>query len=152
MNLSLQLLFSFVVSCLTLTFTLAASQEDGEPAPSQATNDLKAVRNYQTLSPLIISIVKPGKVYGYLRLEIQLATKDGTSIEPYQDLHPFLIDAYMRQLYSLIGDRWIPGQPLSQETILQILRDITSKIVKENKKSDNVTVLLKSFFFTPANK
>jgi hypothetical protein len=70
--------------------------------------------NYKTLPPLIISIIKADKIYGYLRLELQLATKDGHSIEYLKPLYPILVDAYTTKLYSLIGDRWIPDHPLPQ--------------------------------------
>lgn len=159
MNISLRILLCFVVSCLTFTFASSANEKEAEkeaekaaePLPSKGTKELKDGNNYKTLDPLIIPIVKTGKVYGYLRLEIQLATKDGTSIEPFQTVFPILVDAYVSQLYSLIGDRWIPGQPLNQDTILQVIRDLTSKIVKEKTKSENVATYLKNFFFAPAN-
>lgn len=141
-----------MLSSLSLSCTELRAESYGQRISYPATQIAnQSGSNYHTLSPVIIPIVKTGKVYGYLRLEIQLATKDSTSIEPFKALYPALTDAYLSQLYSLIGDRWIPDQPLKQETILQILRNLTSKIIKEKTGSDNITVYLKNFFFTPAN-
>lgn len=149
----LQLLFWFLVGFSSLTSSCAESNDkQAIDSSSRTARNPENEKNYHTLAPLIIPIVKTGKVYGYLRLEIQLATKDSTSIEPFKGLSPLLVDAYLSQLYSLIGDRWIPDQPLNQETILQILQDLTSKIIKEKTGSENVRVYLKNFFFAPTNK
>lgn len=156
MSIFLRLFSCFVVSCLFHTFASATSEKETEkaadPSPAQQVSEPKDGQNFKTLDPIIIPIVKTGKVYGYLRLEIQLATKDDSSIEPFRLLFPILVDAYLSGLYSLIGDRWIPDQPLKQETISQVLRDLTSQVIKEKTKSDNVTVYLKNFFFVPTNK
>lgn len=160
MNIYLRFLLCIAVSCLPSTFVLANSEKEAEPAPEKESgsraeevkSSAKDAQNFKTLDPMVISIIKSGKVYGYLRLEIQISTKDATPIEPFRPLFPILEDAYMSQLYSLIGDRWIPDQPLKQEVILQIIQDLTSKIVKEKSKSDNLIVFLKNFYFAPANK
>ncbi|WP_032112990.1 flagellar basal body-associated FliL family protein [Candidatus Paracaedibacter symbiosus] len=132
------------------------SPANGEEAPPMPTRAMMAgpadASNFKTLEPMIIPIIKASKVYGYLRLEIQLATKDGTSIETLKPLFPILFDAYMTQLYSLICDRWLPDQPLNQDAILKIARELTAKITTEKAKTDNLTVYFKNFFFAPANK
>lgn len=132
----------------------SAESDSSEPyvSKSMAAAEFKDANNYKTLPPLIISIIKAGKVYGYLRLEIQLATKDGHSIEHLQPLYPILMDAYTTKLYSLICDRWIPDTPLPQESVLKIVQDVTDEITKEKIKSSNIKAYLKNFFFSSANK
>ena len=134
-----------------LIFTGADNTAQGESKSPSAKSTPQA-NNYHTLNPLVITIIKAGKVYGYLRLEIQLATKDDTPIAPYQPLFPLLIDAYTTSLYSLICDRWIPDQPLNPDSILKIIQDLTDKITKERVQNDNLRAYLKRFFFAPANK
>lgn len=129
------------------------STHDSSDLPaSKAMAESKDENNYKTLPPLIISIVKEDKIYGYLRLELQLATKDGKAIEQLKPLYPILMDAYTTKLYSLIGDRWIPDHPLPPESILKIVQDATDKITQERLKNTNIKVYLKNFFFFPANK
>lgn len=123
-----------------------------EPYVSKSMAETKDENNYKTLLPIIISIIKADKIYGYLRLELQLATKDGHSIEPLKPLYPILMDAYTTKLYSLIGDRWIPDHPLPPESILKIVQDTTDEITQEKLKNTNIKVYLKNFFFSPANK
>lgn len=108
--------------------------------------------NYKTLEPLIIPIIKSGKVYGYLRLEVQLATKDGSPVDAIKPIYPILRDRYYTNLYSLLCDRWLPDTPLNQDVILKLIRNITTAVVVEQTKEDNITAFLKGFYFTPTNK
>lgn len=155
-------LFQLIVGFFLLNTAALAEEEESAPEPVEVTESKESTEskasqeqganNYKTLQPIIISIIKSGKVYGYLRLEIQLATTDGGPIEHLEPLYPILVDAYTTQLYSLICDRWIPDQPLNQESILKIIQDLTTKITKERANSDNLKAYLKNFFFAPANK
>ena len=149
--------FQLFISFFLLTTPLFAEEESAPPPAEHAESKeseggSEKINNSKTLPPLIITIIKSGKVYGYLRLEIQLATKDGESIEHFKPLYPILVDAYTTQLYALICDRWIPDQPLNQDSIAKIVQDLTTKITKERANSDNLRAYLKNFFFAPANK
>lgn len=152
-------LFKLIVGFFLLN-TAALSQEiTVSPVEAAESWELESKINpengassYKTLQPIIISVIKSRKVYGQLRLEIQLTTKDGGPIEPFEPLYPILVDAYTTQLYSLICDRWIPDHPLNQENILKIVQDLTSKITKERANSDNLSAHLKNFFFAPAKE
>ena len=153
MIIHLRLLTAFLVcECVLPLHAEESAHDSSEPYVSKAMAESKDENNYKTLPPLIISIIKADKIYGYLRLELQLATKDGHSIEYLKPLYPILMDAYTTKLYSLIGDRWIPDHPLPPESILKIVQDATDEITQQKLKNSNIKVYLKNFFFSPANK
>lgn len=108
--------------------------------------------HYSTLHPIVIPIIKAGKVYGYLRIEVQLETKDGSPIASIKPIFPILRDKYFTVLYGVLCDRWLPDTPLNQDTILELVKKATTSVLLERTKEDNLKVYFKNFYFTPANK
>lgn len=128
------------------------TESPAEASSSPTENKAAQPTNQKALDPLLITIIKSSKAYGYLRLEIQLVTKDGTPITPYEPLFPILKDAYFAAVYSAVCDRWIPGQPLKPESLLKIIQKTTDTVTQQRLKNDNLQAFLKNFFFAPANK
>lgn len=105
-------------------------------------------RAYLNVGDMIVPIVKREGVYAYLKLKVQIMTKDGSTIEPFRPYKKRLIDAYFTDVYSVMSDRWLPPKEPTKEAIEKRLSAQTNRIVG----SDKLTTIITTFYYYKPEK
>lgn len=147
-----------LVSILTISWLFfspsIASKKNSDGSSEGDQEEYKAadgiLRSYLNVGLLIIPVVKGDQVVAYARIKIQIATIDGSTIDPYHRYKNILLDAYFSDLYHALCDHWLDnGKDPTQESIQKRLSKITDKIVGQNKLN---TYILNFYFYRPEKK
>jgi hypothetical protein len=93
-------------------------------------------RSYLDVGTMTIPIIKRDKVHAYIRMKIQIMTKDGSY---KKRLH----DAYFSDIYGVMSDRWLPPKEPTSEVIQKRLAKQTQRIVG----SDQLLTILPTYYF-----
>lgn len=150
-------MYRLLVSILTISwiFLSPATASKGNPdASDDDQEEYKAadgvLRSYLNMGLLVIPVVKGDQVVAYARLKTQIATVDGSTIDPYHRYKHILLDAYFSDLYHALCDHWLDnGKDPTQESLQKRLAKITDKIIGPNKLN---TYILNFYFYRPEKK
>ena len=100
-------------------------------------------RSYLNVGDMTIPVIKQDGVVAYIKMRVQIMTKDGSSIEPHRPYKKRLYDAYFSDVYSSMSDRWLPSKEPTSEVIQKRLARQTDRIVG----SDKLQTILPMFYF-----
>ena len=95
------------------------------------------------LEPIIVPVIKNGKVMAYLRLTLKLVTKDKVAFQPFIGFLPRLRDAYFSDIFSAMCDQWLPYKDPVPATVLTRLQKITNSVIK----TEEIVVYITNFYF-----
>ena len=155
MTTSLKVLFFFLFLCLHSLPLYAEGagekkedkekdEEEEKPEKKEGTSVEDSIfRSYLNVGNMTIPVIKESKVYGYIKLKVQIMTKDGSTIEPFRAYKKRLIDAYFTDVYTVMSDRWLPPKEPTSEAILKRLSKQTDRIVG----SDQLLTIFPTFYF-----
>lgn len=127
----------------------ADKKEEPTEGGEGAKVDDSVFRPYMTVGNMVVPIVKREGVYAYVKLTIQIITKDGTSIEPYRPYKNRLYDAYFTDVYTILSDRWLPPKEPSKDSVQKRLSKRTDQIVGPDKLT---TIITTFYFYKPEKK
>ncbi|WP_010298929.1 hypothetical protein [Candidatus Odyssella thessalonicensis] len=119
------------------------------PAKEAPAEGASTVETYWEVPALIIPVVKGDQIYAYVRILVQVMTKDATAIAPYQKYQPILQDHYFKDIYGALCDQWLPGKEPNQATIEKRLQRVTDNIVGAGKL---VTYVVNFYLYRPQKK
>ncbi len=117
---------------------LSNADESGGADASKGTTE-----TYIELKPFIIPVVKGDQIYAYVRVLVNVMTKDATSIFPFKPYEPLLRDRYFADVYGALCDQWLPGQEPNRDTVAKRLQRVTDHLVGPDK----LRVLITHFYF-----
>lgn len=82
------------------------------------------------IGPITVPIIRQGKIYQYVRIQVQLETKDGEGAKIVTDRKPSLNDAYLSSLYGAfyVGDG-LDGPLVDIEKIKSRLAAANAKVL-----------------------
>lgn len=128
-----------------------AEKEEGEEKEEKGNHGSDSIfRSWYDVGQIIVPVIKRNKVVAYMRIKIQILTKDGSPIDPYRDYKYILLDAYFTDIYQVMCDRWLMGSKApTQEAIHKRLIKITNKVVGSKKLK---TIITNYYFYFPDQK
>jgi hypothetical protein len=108
-----------------------------------------SVETYWEVPALIIPVVKGDQVYAYVRILVQVMTKDTTSIHAYKIYYPLIQDRFFRDIYGALCDQWLPGKEPNQDTIEKRLQRVLDNLVGPDKLA---VYIVNFYFYKPEKK
>lgn len=118
------------------------SKKEGENKEGSTTED-SVFRSYLNVGDMTVPVIKHDGVFAYIKMKVQIMTKDGSSIEPFRPYKKRLFDAHFSDVYSVMSDRWLPSKDPTSEAIQKRLAKQTDRIVG----SDKLLTILPMFYF-----
>lgn len=105
------------------------------PLPAMANSEEKKEEEatgpqFVPIGPITVPIIRQGKIYQYVRIQVQLETKDGEGAKIVTDRKPSLNDAYLSSLYGAfyVGDG-LDGPLVDIEKIKSRLAAANAKVL-----------------------
>ncbi len=118
-------------------------EEESEKKHEGTNVENSVFRSYLDVGTMTIPIIKRDKVHAYIRMKVQIMTKDGSTIEPFRLYKKRLHDAYFSDIYGVMSDRWLPPKEPTSQVIQKRLAKQTQRIVG----SDQLLTILPTYYF-----
>ncbi len=137
-----------IVILIFLAFFSFSPQKVEAENEKKAEDSTGSVETYWEVPALIIPVVKGDQVYAYVRILVQVMTKNATSIYAYKIYYPLIQDRFFRDIYGALCDQWLPGKEPNQNTIEKRLQRVLDNLIGPDK----LAVYVVNFYFYKPEK